>query len=180
MRALCARHGLEFSLETGCPECFSDTPVMVPADQSDRLRAAQKAAEERGIEPGCVVYCNEAVIEAVAGVVDHGGREPCAAFADPRASLNRILQPAGIDATLAERGSRYGSFDEHARITQAIKAAMIDSPNWARLAPDQREALEMVAHKVGRILNGDPDYHDSWHDIVGYTKLVADRLEAEP
>lgn len=81
-----------------------------------------------------------------------------------------------IDATLAERGARYGSFTEHARITQAMKAAMVDSPNWKALAPDQKEALEMIAHKAGRILNGDPDYHDSWHDIVGYTKLVADRL----
>ena len=27
-----------------------------------------------------------------------------------------------------------------------------------------------------RILNGDPDYHDSWHDIVGYAQLVADEL----
>lgn len=34
----------------------------------------------------------------------------------------------------------------------------------------------MVAHKIGRILNGDPNYHDSWHDIIGYTKLVADEL----
>ncbi len=81
-----------------------------------------------------------------------------------------------IAATLAERGSRYGSFAEHARITQSIKDAMIASPNWSKLAPDQRESLEMVAHKIGRILNGDPDYHDSWHDIVGYAKLVADRL----
>jgi len=83
-----------------------------------------------------------------------------------------------ISGTLAERGSRYGDFGEHARITQAIKAAMADSPNWAGLAADQREALEMIAHKVGRILNGDPNYHDSWHDVVGYATLVADRLEA--
>lgn len=82
-----------------------------------------------------------------------------------------------IESTLAERGDRYGAFDERARITQAIKAAMADSPNWATLAPDQREALEMIAHKVARILNGDPNYHDSWHDMVGYAKLVADRLE---
>lgn len=81
-----------------------------------------------------------------------------------------------IAATLAERGNRYGSFDEHARITQNIKRAMQDSPNWAKLAPDQKEALEMTAHKIGRILNGDPDYDDSWIDIAGYTKLVADRL----
>lgn len=81
-----------------------------------------------------------------------------------------------IDATLVERGACYGLFPEHARITQALKAAMVDSPKWATLRPDQKEALEMIQHKIGRILNGDPDYHDSWHDIVGYTKLVADDL----
>lgn len=84
---------------------------------------------------------------------------------------------SSIDSTLTERGSRYGQFDGHARITQNIKAAMRDSPNWARLAPDQKEALEMAAHKFGRILNGDPDYIDSWHDVIGYTRLVEQRLE---
>lgn len=84
-----------------------------------------------------------------------------------------------ISDTLEERGMRYGKFSEHARITQAIKAAMQDSPNWNRLSPDMKETLEMIAHKAGRILNGDPNYHDSWHDIIGYTKLVADRLEPE-
>jgi Domain of unknown function (DUF6378) len=84
-----------------------------------------------------------------------------------------------INDTLAERGSRYGTFDEHARIAQNIKAAMADSPNWKILAPDMREALEMIAHKTARILNGDPNYHDSWHDIIGYTKLVGDRILEE-
>lgn len=84
-----------------------------------------------------------------------------------------------VDKTLAERGSRYGSFDGHARITHNMKRAMMDSPNWWKMADDQREALEMVAHKIGRILNGDPDYHDSWHDIAGYATLVADRLRAK-
>lgn len=81
-----------------------------------------------------------------------------------------------IEATLAERGSRYGSFTGHSQIAQRIKWAMQTETKWQQLAPDQKEALEMVAHKIGRILNGDPDYHDSWHDIVGYAKLVADRL----
>lgn len=53
---------------------------------------------------------------------------------------------------------------------------MVNSPKWATLRPDQKEALEMVQHKIGRILNGDPDFHDSWHDMIGYTKLVADDL----
>lgn len=84
-----------------------------------------------------------------------------------------------IDTTLAERGTRYGDFPGHAKITQSLKRAMAASPNWASLADDQREALEMVAHKIGRILNGDANYHDSWHDIIGYTRLVEARL-AQP
>lgn len=84
-----------------------------------------------------------------------------------------------IDATLQERGKRYGSFKEHARIAQAIKKAMRDSPNWESLPDDMKETLEMNAHKTARILNGDPFYHDSWHDINGYTKLVADELIKE-
>lgn len=82
-----------------------------------------------------------------------------------------------IEATLAERGANYGKFSEHARITQNIKNAMKDSPNWETLPPNMKECLEMIAHKTGRILNGDPNFHDSWHDIVGYTKLVADNLK---
>lgn len=81
-----------------------------------------------------------------------------------------------INTTLAERGTRYGGFPGHAKITQGLKRTMQASPKWGSLTDQQREALEMVAHKIGRILNGDPNYHDSWHDIIGYTKLVADEL----
>lgn len=81
-----------------------------------------------------------------------------------------------VDQTLEQRGNRYGDFEGHAKITQNMKRAMIDSPNWESLSDDMKEALEMIAHKVGRILNGDPNYHDSWHDIIGYTRLVETKL----
>lgn len=81
-----------------------------------------------------------------------------------------------IVATLEERGQRYGKFITHAAITQALKQVMYSHEGWVRLADDQKESLEMVAHKIGRILNGDPDYDGSWIDIAGYTTLVADRL----
>lgn len=86
---------------------------------------------------------------------------------------------SNIDITLAERGSRYGEFDEHAAITQGIKDAMKTGCNWEHLDDDMKECLEMVAHKAGRILNGDPSYIDSWTDIIGYTRLVEKRLIAE-
>jgi hypothetical protein len=84
-----------------------------------------------------------------------------------------------IDQTLNERGSRYGVFKDHAEVTQTLKAIFKSKmgDKWDRLADDQKEALEMIAHKLGRIINGDPDYADSWVDIAGYSKLVADRLE---
>jgi hypothetical protein len=79
--------------------------------------------------------------------------------------------------TLKSRGSRYGDFSEHAIITQNIKQAMVDTPNWKSLPDNMKESLEMVAHKMGRILNGDPYYKDSWHDIIGYIKLIEDTLK---
>lgn len=81
-----------------------------------------------------------------------------------------------IQEVLIERGNRYGSFDGHAAITQGIKDVMQRTKNWKELTPSQKESLEMVAHKIGRILNGDPSYLDSWVDIVGYTQLVVDQL----
>lgn len=86
---------------------------------------------------------------------------------------------SAIDKTLDERGQRYGAFTGHAQVTQLLKRAMGQHPGWRKLQDDQREALEMTAHKIGRILNGDPDYIDSWHDIIGYVRLVEQRLEKE-
>ncbi len=82
-----------------------------------------------------------------------------------------------LNQILNERGDRYGRFADHARIAQRLKGTMVTQPKWLHLAADQREALEMIQHKVARILNGDPDYPDSWIDIAGYAQLVADRLQ---
>lgn len=81
-----------------------------------------------------------------------------------------------IEKTLAERGKRYGDFKTHAMITQSIKMAMKVSPKWDALPPEMKEALEMIAHKMGRILNGDPRYKDSWTDISGYSTLIEKEL----
>lgn len=83
-----------------------------------------------------------------------------------------------LNATLNERGARYGKFYDHASITQALKnnvSRYLHHHN-KHLEPDQQEALDMICHKIGRIVCGDPDYADSWHDIAGYAQLVADRL----
>lgn len=82
-------------------------------------------------------------------------------------------------ATLDERGKRYGKFTGHAEVTMHLKRSirMFAELRGVEFADDQIEALDMICHKIGRIINGDPDYADSWIDIAGYAKLVADRLE---
>ena len=82
----------------------------------------------------------------------------------------------GIEETLKQRGARYGAFVEQTRVSQNIKHAMSESVNWKRLAPYQREAFEMCAVKMARILSGDPNDFDSWHDLEGYMKLAADQV----
>lgn len=90
------------------------------------------------------------------------------------------LDPRGaIGYTLQERGKRYGPFAGHADITQDLKLRMRDTDKWWHLTDSQKEALEMIAHKIGRILNGDPNYDDSWRDIAGYAQLVVDQLEGK-
>lgn len=77
---------------------------------------------------------------------------------------------------LAERGKQYGKFAQHANITQDLKALVYShaAAHHVSLSPSQREALDMILHKIGRIVNGNPNHTDSWDDIAGYAKLEAD------
>lgn len=85
-----------------------------------------------------------------------------------------------IKTILKERGDRYGSFDGHARITQSLKQEfVVNAKKYSTMSDSQKEAIDMIFHKIGRIGNGDPNYLDSWVDIVGYAQLVVDELKAE-
>lgn len=88
-----------------------------------------------------------------------------------------------VDTVLAERAKTHGPFDRHAAIAQALKWTMRNSDEateaWHALDADMREALEMIQHKIARILNGDPRHIDHWDDVCGYSRLVADRLRKE-
>lgn len=80
-----------------------------------------------------------------------------------------------IQDTLAERISTHGDFTDNANTAQAIKDAMFTGTQ-KDLTPIMYEALEMIAHKIARILNGNPAHKDHWHDIAGYATLVEERL----
>lgn len=84
-----------------------------------------------------------------------------------------------IDETLKERGSRYGDFETHALVAQNVKSSLLSGLGHYKLQPYMLESLEMIAHKMARIVNGDPFYQDSWVDIAGYAQLVVDQLKKE-
>lgn len=84
---------------------------------------------------------------------------------------------------LAERAKTHGEYSEHARCTQSIMRAMMGERNWEGLSDIQKESLHMFAHKMGRIVTGNPNIHDHWDDIAGYARLVSERIpkfEAPP
>jgi len=87
-----------------------------------------------------------------------------------------------VNTTLDERGKRYGSFPGHAQVTQRLKGVILTElqTRGTCLQFDAMEALDMICHKIGRIINGDPDYADSWHDIAGYATLVENRINGTP
>ena len=121
------------------------------------------------------VGCHPSYVTALRKKMAHRAEEP---KPGEYIEVEGQLSPQEIDTILDERGKRYGDFLSHAIVTQGLKGLAYEfaDERGQILSVDQIEALDMIFHKIGRILNGDPDYADSWLDIAGYAKLVADRL----
>lgn len=82
-----------------------------------------------------------------------------------------------VSDTLRERGERYGDFAGHAYTAKYLQDVMREHNNWYRLDYVKRQSLTVIVDKIARILNGDPEYKDNWHDIQGYAKLAEDRCK---
>lgn len=86
-------------------------------------------------------------------------------------------------ALVAERGKTHGAFEDHAAATQRLKSAFYrehgkrQARNQTPLSETQLEAVEMILHKLGRIVAGDPNFADHWDDIAGYA-VIANRTKA--
>jgi len=87
------------------------------------------------------------------------------------------------ESTITERGSVYGPYSINSDLCQAIKDLFRVRPGYRSLLACERESLDMIFHKVSRIVvgaeHGAPASSrvDSWHDIAGYAKLSEDRVK---
>ena len=80
----------------------------------------------------------------------------------------------GRDPLLVERGKTHGDFANNAAISQALKRIIHDTAILRNFSNVQREALDMIALKLSRILSGQANFKDHWDDIAGYAKLVSE------
>lgn len=94
----------------------------------------------------------------------------------------RVGKPASVDSVdsvdkiLEDREKTHGDFRDHAYYSQSLKRIMRKSENYDQMSVEQMEALDMIVHKIGRILAGNPDHKDHWLDIEGYAKLISRNL----
>ena len=83
---------------------------------------------------------------------------------------NPVLTQA-VDETLQDRNKTHGDFKFQCEITNRLK----ETVGWGdtgKITSWQKEALDMICVKMGRILAGNPCEPDHWHDIAGYARLV--------
>lgn len=81
-----------------------------------------------------------------------------------------------VRGTLAQRGAVHGEYTQDATCAVALLDVLINH-DWNNLDPVKRHSLVMIVFKIARILHGDPDHKDHWHDIAGYATLAEDRCK---
>ena len=89
-----------------------------------------------------------------------------------REAAGEIKFMKDVTETLGLRENRYGEFRNVSATSQWLKDIMRSGASWNGMEPFMQESLDLIANKLARIVNGDPFYDDSWHDIGGYAKLV--------
>jgi hypothetical protein len=77
-----------------------------------------------------------------------------------------------VTDTLKERGSRYGSIEENANMTQQLMDVIMSHPAYKTLPAVHKECTHMIFHKISRMICGDCMYDDNPRDIAGYATLL--------
>lgn len=86
-----------------------------------------------------------------------------------------MLNPHSPNNTIKNRQSVYGDFANTAETAQQLKGILRE--NDGHLSAVQKESLDMIMTKVARIIGGDANHKDSWHDIAGYAMLAEERCK---
>ena len=183
---------IKYSAIIDWPEIIANESKQAPANPEPATKRTKisevmdriiKQAADRAIDKSMSMAVGSPIPPAAPVEERHASEEECVAI---RIQNNRsrplraeVTEKGGvvnIETTITERGTQYGDFNTGGTIMQELKSVMRNTPNWQAIRPQQREALEMIQHKIGRILNGNSDYDDNWRDIAGYATLILNSL----
>ena len=78
------------------------------------------------------------------------------------------------ETLLQERGTTHGSFRSNAVYAQRLREMWRASLHWDEMPVEHKEALDMLACKLSRILSGQSRFAGHWEDIRGYAQLAED------
>lgn len=94
-----------------------------------------------------------------------------------------------VNEILDQRGATHGDYELQSFYAQNLKMPVQQHrakqmqrqqqqgvQSSSDMSYGQYEALEMIAHKMGRILAGNPNFQDHWDDIAGYATLVSRQI----
>lgn len=82
------------------------------------------------------------------------------------------------EALLTERGKTHGDYSRHADVTQTFKTLQ-RRLQVRSLTVEEQEALDMIFHKLGRIITGNPHIRDHYDDIAGYATLASKSIKVD-
>lgn len=146
-----------------CSTCKSWHPIELHKRESTDGYYEVRCSQCNSMSPG--LYANE-VVAVVAWV--KGNPQP-----KPTSFMGHDGPYHTVEDTLKERAATHGKYPDHAQCTQELKEVVRRfQMSWSRLTHCQREALDMILHKIGRVIAGNADHADHWHDIAGYAMLV--------
>lgn len=96
-------------------------------------------------------------------------------------AVKEIQEFRPTESLVEERGKTHGDYSNTARYIQQLKyivaTACVERKRRGQepLTNQERESLEMIMHKAGRILSGDSHFQDHWDDIGGYAKIATQK-----
>lgn len=84
-----------------------------------------------------------------------------------------------VQLVVSARDSSYGGFSGISKTCQSFKDLARNCPSWSSLAPCEKEGIDMIFHKITRILYAPNKIRDSWVDIGGYVRATLQALDKE-
>lgn len=81
-----------------------------------------------------------------------------------------------VKELLVVRNGSHGPYKVQGVVAQDLKLVVQKTEGYQKMPGTHRESVDMILHKISRIVVGDPNFKDHWDDISGYAQLISRML----